>query len=411
MTKVFFKRFPAPSSIHSMNLLNRLWWPALLLLVFSQTSPADSETIHAAHTQLTLISEDLSLQAGSQQWLGLRMQMDPQWHVYWKNPGDSGLPPTIKWELPSFLEAGPIEWPSPQKISQPPLMSYGYENDLFLLIPINVSASIPADSPAMIKANVDWLACQVQCIPGKAELSLQLPVKNSIPVKNSPAEELFAANRQKLPQKAVGWQIAAEDDGREVQLKLVPPQNQQEQKEYYFFPERSDLFEHAQEQTLKKTGKGDILSLPRSSLVTGTIQEVSGVLVYREESQGHGLEKAIALTVPVKTPVAQKSQMRVLYPFGLTHALIFAFLGGLILNLMPCVFPVLSIKILSLIEQAKKQGTPGWSHGFFLRAGSSFHSGCWISGYSSLKRLAVRWDGDFNFNPRSSSCSWLVCFS
>lgn len=223
-----------------------------------------------AHVEAELVSETKSIRPGETLWLALRLRMEEGWHTYWKDPGDSGLATSVQWDLPEGFEAGGIEWPRPERIELPPLVSFGYEGEVFLPVRVRVPVSLEAGSVQRIGARVKWLSCKEMCVPGKAELSLELPVSAGPSAIDERWREGFAGARRTLG--------------------LGP---------------------------LKKNGTGEI---------------------------GPGIR-------------SQKA------------ALLFAFLGGLILNLMPCVFPVLSLKVLAFVNEAGEDRKKIWLHGLVFTGG------------------------------------------
>ena len=141
---------------------------------------AEGGEVYQAHTHVRLVSEQDAVVSGRTFWVGLDVIPDDGWHVYWKNPGDSGLPPRIKWQLPSGIKAGDIHWPYPQRINVGSLTSFVYEHEVFLLVPITVDENFQPSKDVNLHARVTWLACQNVCIPGRAELHLSLPVVTNI---------------------------------------------------------------------------------------------------------------------------------------------------------------------------------------------------------------------------------------
>jgi DsbC/DsbD-like thiol-disulfide interchange protein len=145
---------------------------AILWAAFLLPSGASAVT---RHTQSSLVSEVESIRPGASFTVAIRLQMDEGWHTYWKNPADSGLPTRMSWRLPEGLTAGPLQWPRPERLAAPPLLSYGYEGDVLLPVEIVAAQTLKPGTPVELAGRVDWLECREACIPGKAELSLVLP--------------------------------------------------------------------------------------------------------------------------------------------------------------------------------------------------------------------------------------------
>lgn len=332
-----------------------------LLAVFLLISPAHASSVKDAHTEVELVSEVASIQPGRTFWAAVHFKMDPEWHVYWKNPGDSGLAPKIKWRLPEGFKAGEVLWPYPSRIDLPPLTSYGYEEEVLFMVPIEVPASVEIDREVTFAASLDWLACKVECIPGKADLTLTLPVKNAVPLPNVEWSKTFAQTRAKIPLEEADWRVHARRDGGDLILEVEPLMDTPyDLSSLYFYPENDQFIQHAASQRFKKSEYGYTLTFPLSTLYPKDLVTVSGVLISPEGWRGKDSEKAWRISVPLES-AAPKMRF--------WTAVLFAFLGGLILNLMPCVLPVLSLKILGFVKQAQEEPRRLAAHGWFFTLG------------------------------------------
>lgn len=160
----------------------------------------------------TLLSEVDSVQPGRTFWLGLELKMAQGWHVYWKQAGDAGLPPRINWTLPAGFQAGPIAWPYPTRFEAGGVTSYGYHDQVLLLVPVTAPAGAAASGTVPLSAEVKWLECREVCIPGKAAIGLQLPVKAAPPASNPKTVALFKETRGLLPRAARGWTFESTAD-------------------------------------------------------------------------------------------------------------------------------------------------------------------------------------------------------
>ncbi len=310
-----------------------------------------AEPVYDAHTHVDLVAKNESIRAGESFTVGLFMTIDDDWHVYWVNPGDSGLPPTINWQLPERLHAGQIQWPYPKRINVSSLTSYGYEKQVLFPIQMDVEPSIQSSS-ITLKAKVSWLACKIECIPGKAELQLTLPISSEIPQLNSKFKEIFEQAQQNLPKHDSTQQPFAQMNASSIHLvfKKAPLDNLE------FFPERSDLIEHSAVQKMESHKDGFHLVIPKSNLFPSEVNRLKGIVV-RQGSQ------ALSIDVPITfVPVSQSSNL------NLWLACVFAIIGGLILNLMPCVLPVLSLKVLSLVKH-KDNRLESFFHGLIFTLG------------------------------------------
>ena len=163
-------------------------------------SPAQAGIAYNAHTQVELVSEVQSVQPGGRFHVAVRFKMDPGWHIYWKDPGDSGMAPAIQWDLPSDVTAGSIEWPRPRRIELDSLVNYVYEGEVLLMVPIEAPISLPAGGEMVLRAAVRWLSCEKACVLGQADLSLALPVRREAPLPDARWAKAFSKARKGLPQ-------------------------------------------------------------------------------------------------------------------------------------------------------------------------------------------------------------------
>lgn len=248
------------------------------------------------HVQASLVSEHESIRPGKPFWAGLRLRMEPGWHTYWKNPGDSGLPTRIKWTLPDGFEAGPLEWPYPQTFTQGPVTSYGYEHEVLLPVQIKPPASLTPGRPVTIAARADWLECADTCIPGRAELSLTLPVTADTP-RAAPSEAAaFAEARRRLPALPTGWTFDASETAAGLELAMRPPKAMGSMPQAYFFPEQPEVLDHASPQKLTRTAAAYRLALAPAPNAARPPARLTGVLVVHDPG---GTARAVRVDAPV----------------------------------------------------------------------------------------------------------------
>ncbi len=245
------------------------------LFIFLNQSVSFSNT---ENVKAELILEASAIKPGGSFWVAVRMKMAPQWHTYWKNPGDVGLRTKINWQLPAGFEAGPVQWPYPQKINANFSVSYGYENEILLLTQIKTSADIPNNTTQTIKADVQWLECKEVCIPGNSKLETRiLTTETENPKKEE--QQAFDKARNKLPLSSKFWNIKASHSKKEIHIEISSnEQTSPKLKEIYFFPYRSDLILHQKPQTLKKLPNGYELTIQRSTITTEMPLKLQGVL-------------------------------------------------------------------------------------------------------------------------------------
>lgn len=272
---------------------------AAILLFISSHSELSSQDVQSP-VQAQLISEVKSIQPGVPFWIALHLQMKEHWHTYWKNPGDSGLATKIDWALPEGFTAGEILWPYPQRIETPPLVSFGYEGEVLLLTKISVDQLMESGVKKEIKAKADWLMCREECIPGKAELSLELQVSAQKPKMNETWATAFAAARLKLPQEIPGWKVNASVDDTQIRIQIVPPAGfTRDLLSIQFFPEQQGLINHEKPSQYRKTDIGYFLEIPRSLLIEKAPTRLIGVLYSAKGWDEDASFKALALDVPL----------------------------------------------------------------------------------------------------------------
>jgi thiol:disulfide interchange protein DsbD len=213
------------------------------LVPFATAAPPASK-----HVQPELVADVESIAAGRPFQAGLRLRMDPEWHTYWKYPGDSGLATRLTWKLPDGFQAGPIECPYPEVFKQGPVTSYGFKDEVLLPVTITPPATLATGSSVTVAARADWLECREACLPGRRELSLVLPVRAEAPRASAQAPA-FAAARTRLPQAGAGWAFEARETPDRVMLAVRPPRGQAAIHKATFFPDRGQLIDHAAAQT------------------------------------------------------------------------------------------------------------------------------------------------------------------
>jgi thiol:disulfide interchange protein/DsbC/DsbD-like thiol-disulfide interchange protein len=327
----------------------RLFLSAVALVCWSAAALAAGEP---SHVKVSLIPEVRTIAPGTPFSVAVVLNMDPRWHTYWINPGDSGAPTEIKWNLPPGFEAGPIQWPHPERIEVPPLVSFGYEGEAALLVRITPPRDLKTGKGVNLAAHVSWLECEELCLPGETTVSAVVPTGPN--VENDPARaEFFSKARARLPLDAGDWKFAAGSGSGLVRLAATPPSWLKEAvAEAEFFPDVNGQFSNGRSPWNRGDG-AYAMDLPRSDESTAPVRRLTGVLVSKSGWRGPGSERAIRVDVEIGGEIGKDiaGNAGTSGP-GLLGAIGLAFIGGLILNLMPCVLPVLSIKVLSLVGQA-----------------------------------------------------------
>ena len=204
-----------------------------------------------SHVDARLISEVKTVQPGASFWVAARLQMNDGWHTYWRNPGDSGLETTIEWNLPEGFSAGDINWPYPERISEPPLVIYGYHDTIYLLTKITVDKSASVDKVIFLKAKVSWLECEAVCIPGSADIKVRLEIKNESMQTNDRYIETFANARAQLPITSEGWKIQTAIGSKSI---LIQAEAQSwfngTLEDVQFFPNATNFINNVTEKTI-----------------------------------------------------------------------------------------------------------------------------------------------------------------
>ena len=320
------------------------------------------------------------VEPGKQVWVGLQLAHVPEWHTYWKNSGDSGLPTVLEWTLPAGVSAGDIAWPTPKKIPIGTLANYGYENTVLLPVPLTVSPAF-SDSQLTVKLKAAWLICKKECIPQEGEFALQIPVKSSSASSSREFAATFAASPQ--PLAATGSQIDVGPKSIQVTLRGLPAVFQG--KTLALYPETSSVIEPAAPWQQAWQGAVWTAQVPLSAQRSESPRVMPLVLAFEKQAvrietpvKGDWPAVAAAATVSPALEAALKTNAALgaaptgssTAPLGLLAALLGALLGGMILNLMPCVFPVLAIKVMSFAQQknqaARLAGGLAYSAGVVL---------------------------------------------
>jgi thiol:disulfide interchange protein DsbD len=331
------------SDMFNMQCMKRLACLVCLLLLALPAS--------AANTTARLLLSDEVAKAGQIIWAGVQMRMNKGWHTYWRNAGESGAPTTIDWTLPAGVTAGPIHWPVPEKYVTTGLTTYVYHDEVVLLVPLTLADTL-APGPQELSAKVAWLECEQICVSGKGNVSATVTIGNES--KPSKQAALIEAWKKKLPQVLTNasarawWEAASVDDSRPVVIEWDLPDRP---AEVDFFSYASSEFEvgGATERLASPEGKVQIRKLVKK-LEGDWPKTLAGVLVSRRANDEP--PRAIEVKLPITAPVAK---VLAAAPLGSILAMLgFAFLGGLFLNIMPCVLPVIALKVLGFVNQAQE---------------------------------------------------------
>ncbi|MBL8300505.1 MAG: thioredoxin family protein [Rhodanobacteraceae bacterium] len=333
-------------------MLSRSLHRLLAMLAFLLAAAASAAEVETEHLKVELVTERQALVAGSANWVGLRLEHEPHWHTYWANAGDSGLPTRLEWILPPGWSAAPVDWPAPERLRVGELFNFGYSGTTVLPVAITLPAGAADAATAQLRLQASWLVCREECVPGKASLELTLPIAaaGAEPALTSAAPALRAA----LAQRPVStdWDAALSENGDMIEVQLRGSS----------LPDTAGLDAFAlQPQILSNAPprlvrEGSVLKLSatRSDYFTTVPAALELVLVQRHEGAVRAWRTSAAWPGSAAAGTGGHAQIVTVSGTvsGAGIALLFALLGGLALNLMPCVFPVLSLKALGLVESA-----------------------------------------------------------
>jgi thiol:disulfide interchange protein len=339
----------------------RLIFALLAAFAAAPLAFAASDSADVAHLHVQLVFRKSQLYPGGGDHGGLYFKLEPGWHVYWSNPGDSGEPPHIKWTLPDGVTAGPLQFTPPKRLPLGPLMDFGYENEVLFPFKLEIAQSVKPGT-AVLHAKVDWLVCREVCIPGKAELETAQKILATAPAAapdDGPGVEIWKRLAVFLPDAlpladttvfqptATGFRLAVTTGRRETQAE--------------YFPEDEDILDNPAPQTVTPTATGLVLDLKKDANLTTNPAQLKGVL---ELAGGRNYEIAATPGAVAAPPVAPAFSFA-----ALAGTVFFAFLGGVLLNLMPCVFPVLFLKGLALVQSGAEERPKLRAHGLVYTAG------------------------------------------
>jgi thiol:disulfide interchange protein DsbD len=362
------------------------------------------DAVTTDHVKARLLVDVQSVAPGQTFSVGLEFVIQPGWHTYWRNPGDSGLPTKLAWTLPPGLVAGVIEWPAPHRFDLPPLVNYGYAGHVLHLVPVTAASDLATAAPLVLRAKAGWLVCADICVPESAELQVTVPASTVAGTADAAVAGLFAEARHELPVTAPAATLARIADGRLVlELGRAWDDALQHLESLSFVPEDDGVVEYAAPQTSsRKDGALELASKlgfqpPTTGpvrgllLVTGRKNGASTTIPYTIAASlaggtaAPGTASTAATPLPAGTPSpaapASPAGSRasadgsvppgepVADSLGLGALLLLAALGGLVLNLMPCVFPVLSIKAISLAAHAEHHPAAVRAKGLVFAAG------------------------------------------
>jgi thiol:disulfide interchange protein DsbD len=364
----------------------------VFLLLLATGLPAQvSSSADAPHVHVRLVFPGGNFLPVGHDRAGLYFQLEPGWHIYWKNPGDAGEPPHIHWTLPEGVAAGPMQFPAPKKLPLGPLMDFGYEDEVLFPMELDIAKGAKP-GPATLHAKVDWLVCRATCIPGKADLEATLYLVVEDPKGTSyfpPDAGAWVGFRDSFPKPMpAGAKTVFEPTKEGFRLWVETGQTE---NQVSFFPSDENILDNPAPQKLTPTAKGLLLDLKKDANLSANPAQLKGVL---ELSGGRAFELAAQAGKVTAQPLSSAAShpatpAATLFASGPAPAFSpaipigtksislsellrvsgLAFLGGLILNLMPCVFPVLFLKGLALVNSGNEERHKLRAHGLVYAAG------------------------------------------
>ncbi len=359
-----------------------------LILSSSILLSADVEDQDNSPVKIEMLSEPQVIKQGESFCLALRFDLEENWHTYWKNPGDSGMPAEIEWKLPQGFKVHATHWQAPIRFTLDSAVGFGYENEMILLVDVEAPESLNDHSNIEIEAHINWLACSdSMCLPGNSVVTKSLPVDNKI--QNS-ASEYFTLLRQNLPKNHWDLQTGVENDNF-IELKIKAPKDHEFlYTAGYFCPEDAGFIDHKEMTYFKHLETSDDVhyNFNLKKLADTKNSHLKGVLVLFHEKENEMIKESLTVNLPLKSQNNEliasldKSEIKKAQSdfnireevpsefennFGM--ALLFAFVGGMLLNLMPCVLPVLSLKIFSFVKMAGESKKLSFQHGLAFSFG------------------------------------------
>lgn len=335
---------PSLRTIKIMRIRKRL--VLLLASLLPLLSHAQARSL-APHLSVQLVIPPAQIYPGQSFTAGLYFKLDPGWHVYWTNAGDSGEPPAIKWNLPSGITSGPMQFPAPRRLPLGPLMDFGYENEVLFPMPLHVAPDFKAAaSTVKLGGKVSWLVCREVCLPGSSTLFVDRPALRHAPgtIDVIPAEQqLLARFRNTLPEPLPPGDVAKFQSTPKGFTLAVKTGRRERSAEY--FPFDQNIIANAAPQPVKLLPNGIEISLTKDEGLKVTPRQLHALLV---------LGDGRAYEIHATPGTLSLSGAHPGSP-GMLRIVLLAFAGGMILNLMPCVFPVLFLKGLALVQSSAEE--------------------------------------------------------
>lgn len=333
--------------------------------LIQKSSIAQTNPVKIANTVVEMIPQFKTVNNGQSFWVGFSFKPDEDWHIYWRNPGDSGLAPKIEWQLPEGFQSGEVKWPQPNKIEAAPLISFGYHEEVFIPIEIKSPPITENISELQLSTKVSWLACKVECIPGVTHFNIKLPITKTPPELNQTYFENYNRFKQLYPVKDVldAFSIQQKESGFIIRYK--PSQFIEGIDAIQFFPYDENIVDYVESPKFKIVNRSYEITIKESPhFQVGKSDRFRGIFAFQKKDFGQISPVEIDLLFKSNfVPIIMEKNFTGNIMMDIPLAVFFAFLGGLILNLMPCVLPVLTIKVLNLVEKSRSDQSKLFNHG------------------------------------------------
>jgi thiol:disulfide interchange protein len=336
-------------------------WPVLLSAMLSLSAGAaePGAVVITPQVRAELVAHaPEGVGVGKPMWLGLKIEHQPHWHTYWKNPGDSGLPTVLAWTLPDGAAAGDVEWPTPKKLPIGPLLNYGYEGTLLLPVVLTLPAAINTEA-LDVKLHAEWLVCKDVCIPESGDFVLRLPVQAA----TAGHAALFAEATAAKPRSLESAKATATVEATHLLLRVTGLPAAWQGQNLSFFPETAGVIQNASRPEASWQGNEWSARVPLDAQRTASPTLMPAVLTAPTQKAGVQIAVTVAGAWPAAAPppAALPSLTQDAKPLpapaavqvSLAWALVLALMGGALLNLMPCVFPILSLKVLGFAQHGQ----------------------------------------------------------
>ncbi len=339
--------------------LRRTFLPTALLCLLFFCGSGFAAPVRASHLTVEMVTENTSIAPNHDFLAGLHFVLDSGWHIYWINAGDAGEPPRVDWQLPAGITAGDLQFPAPERLPLGPLMDFGYQHEVLLPVPMRADASLRPGTDAIMRGQLHFLVCSNVCIPGKADLKQSVPVTAQTGANNPATEPLFLAAERALPR---ALPAATSVQVQQTKTAFVIRLTGKSAAKVEFYPYDQNVIANAAPQTVQPQPDGVWITVEKAQGLQQVPATLHGLLKFPDGS-------SYQFTSPITTGYSYGRFAPATRGPGLLRVLGLAFVGGLILNLMPCVFPVLFIKGLALVQSSGHERNRIRGHGAMYALG------------------------------------------